>query len=675
MDKKRAKKEIGELTKVLEGHNYKYYVLDEPTLSDTEYDRLFRQLEELEADHPELVIPESPTQRVGAEPSKEFGSVKHTIPLLSLANAMDENELRDFDVSVKKILEFEGEVEYAAEPKLDGLAVELVYENGKFVSGSTRGDGVTGEDITTNLRTVKSIPLRLRAGITKIPSLLEVRGEVFLSIKSFRELNEHQEVKGDKLFANPRNAAAGSLRQLDPKITTSRPLSILCYGVGATEGFNSGNHWETLNRLKELGFPVTVHGKLCNGIEEAIEYFREMEKVRDKLEFEIDGIVLKVNDLSFQDRLGARARSPRWAIAGKFKPQQETTLIISISVQVGRTGALTPVAELEPVNVGGVIVKRATLHNQDEIDRKDVREGDRVIIQRAGDVIPEVVSVIKSKRKRASKPYHIPAECPVCGATVKRLPGEAVHSCQNRSCPAQLKESIKHFASKGAMDIDGLGDKLIEALVDKELIRNVSDLYTLTLEQLSSMERMADKSGQNILSSLDKSRDTTLGRFLYALGIRHVGEQTGRVLADEFKDFESIKNAEVDSLESIEGVGPIVARSVRNFFCDGKNKYTIKRLFQLGIKFSEIPEKRSDVLKGLTFVITGTFEKRNRQEMKGIIQSAGGKVSSSVSKKTDYLVAGENAGSKLQKANELGVNLISENKLSLLIRDSIKPDE
>ena len=675
MDKKRAKKEIGELTKVLEGHNYKYYVLDEPTLSDAEYDRLFRQLEELEAEYPELVIPESPTQRVGAEPSKEFGRVKHTIPLLSLANAMDENELRDFDVSVKKLLEFEGEVEYAAEPKLDGLAVELVYENGRFVSGSTRGDGVMGEDITTNLRTVKSIPLRLRAGITKIPSLLEVRGEVFLSIKSFRELNEHQEEKGDKLFSNPRNAAAGSLRQLDPKITASRPLSILCYGVGATEAFNSGNHWNTLNRLKELGFPVTVHGKLCNGIEEAIEYFREMEKRRDKLEFEIDGIVLKVNDLSFQDRLGARARSPRWAIAGKFKPQQETTVIISISVQVGRTGALTPVAELEPVNVGGVIVKRATLHNQDEIDRKDVREGDRVIIQRAGDVIPEVVSVIKSKRKRASKAYHIPTECPVCGATVKRLPGEAVHSCQNRSCPAQLKESIKHFASKGAMDIDGLGDKLIEALVDKELIRNVSDLYTLTLEQLSSMERMADKSGQNILSSLDKSRDTTLGRFLYALGIRHVGEQTGRVLADEFVDFESIKNAEVDSLESIEGVGPIVAKSVWNFFREEKNKNTIDRLFKLGIKLSSVSEKTSDVLRGLIFVITGTFEKQNRQEMKERIQLAGGKVSSSVSKKTDYLVAGENAGSKLKKANELGVNLISENKLSLLIRDSIKPDE
>ncbi|MCH8303658.1 MAG: NAD-dependent DNA ligase LigA [Candidatus Marinimicrobia bacterium] len=675
MDKKRAKKEIDDLTRVLEGHNYKYYVLDDPEMSDAEYDELFRRLEKIEEQYPELVIPESPTQRVGADPSKEFGSISHTIPLLSLANAMNENELRDFDVSVKKILEFEGEVEYVAEPKLDGLAVELVYEKGRFVSGSTRGDGVTGEDITTNLRTVKSIPLRLRAGNTKIPSLLEVRGEVFLSIKSFRELNEHQEEKGDKLFSNPRNAAAGSLRQLDPKITASRPLSILCYGVGATEGFNSENHWDTLNRLKELGFPVPVHGKLCSGIEEAIEYFREMEKVRDNLEFEIDGIVLKVNDLSLQDRLGARARSPRWAIAGKFKPQQETTVIISISVQVGRTGALTPVAELEPVNVGGVIVKRATLHNQDEIDRKDVREGDRVIIQRAGDVIPEVVSVIKSKRKRASKPYHIPAECPVCGATVKRLPGEAVHSCQNRSCPAQLKESIKHFASKGAMDIDGLGDKLIEALVDKELIRNVSDLYTLTLEQLSSMERMADKSGQNILSSLDKSRDTTLGRFLYALGIRHVGEQTGRVLADEFKDFESIRNAEVDSLESIEGVGPIVAKSVRNFFREEKNKNTIDRLFKLGIKLSSVSEKTSDVLKGLTFVITGTFEKRNRQEMKERIQLAGGKVSSSVSKMTDYLVAGENAGSKLKRANELGVNLISENELSLLITDSIKSDE
>ena len=674
MDKKRAKKEIDDLTRVLEGHNYKYYVLDDPEMSDAEYDELFRRLEKIEEQYPELVIPESPTQRVGADPSKEFGSISHTIPLLSLANAMNENELRDFDVSVKKILEFEGEVEYVAEPKLDGLAVELVYEKGRFVSGSTRGDGVTGEDITTNLRTVKSIPLRLRAGNTKIPSLLEVRGEVFLSIKSFRELNEHQEEKGDKLFSNPRNAAAGSLRQLDPKITASRPLSILCYGVGATEGFNSENHWDTLNRLKELGFPVPVHGKLCSGIEEAIEYFREMEKVRDNLEFEIDGIVLKVNDLSLQDRLGARARSPRWAIAGKFKPQQETTVIISISVQVGRTGALTPVAELEPVNVGGVIVKRATLHNQDEIDRKDVREGDRVIIQRAGDVIPEVVSVIKSKRKRASKPYHIPAECPVCGATVKRLPGEAVHSCQNRSCPAQLKESIKHFASKGAMDIDGLGDKLIEALVDKELIRNVSDLYTLTLEQLSSMERMADKSGQNILSSLDKSRDTTLGRFLYALGIRHVGEQTGRVLADEFVDFESIKNAEVDSLESIEGVGPIVAKSVWNFFREEKNKNTIDRLFKLGIKLSSVSEKTSDVLRGLIFVITGTFEKRNRQEMKERIQLAGGKVSSSVSKMTDYLVAGENAGSKLKRANELGVNLISENELSLLITDSIKSD-
>jgi len=675
LNKKEAKKSISSMRNELESHNYKYYVLDEPSLSDAEYDKLFRQLEELEAAYPELITPDSPTQRVGAEPSKEFGSVTHSIPLLSLANAMNEIELREFDVRVKKLLELEGEVEYVAEPKLDGLAVELVYEKGKFVSGSTRGDGIVGEDITQNLRTVKSIPLRLRDGKTKIPSLLEVRGEVFLSINSFKDLNKAQAEIGEKLFANPRNAAAGSLRQLDPKITASRPLSILCYGIGAAKGFSLRNHWYTLNGLKELGLPVSNLLKLCGGIKEAVKYFREMEKHRDELDIEIDGIVLKVNDFSLQDQLGVRARSPRWAIAGKFKPQQETTVIISISVQVGRTGALTPVAELEPVNVGGVIVKRATLHNQDEIDRKDVREGDRVIVQRAGDVIPEVLSVIKSGRKRASKPYQIPTECPVCGAAVKRLPGEAVHSCQNPSCPAQLQESIKHFASKGAMDIDGLGDKLIEALVDKELIKNVSDLYTVTLEQLSSMERMADKSGQNILNALDRSRDTTLRRFLYALGIRHVGEQTGRLLADEFKSFESINSADVESLESVEGVGPIVAKSVWNFFREEKNQSTINRLFQNGIKFKEASEKTSDALNGLFFVITGTLETHSRQEMKEIIQSVGGKVSSSISSKTDFLVAGENAGSKLTKAIKLGVRVISEKELSLLMSDGFIPEQ
>ena len=655
MNKKEAKKRISSLKAELERHNYVYYVLDDADVSDAEYDAMFRQLEELEAEYPKLITADSPTQRVGSEPSKKFGSITHTIPLLSLANAMNEKELRDFDVSVKKILEFEGEVKYVAEPKLDGLAVELVYEKGKFVSGSTRGDGVTGEDITPNLRTVKSIPLRLREGKTKMPSLLEVRGEVFLSINSFNELNKAQAEKGEKLFANPRNAAAGSLRQLDPKISASRPLSIYCYGIGASVGYRPDNHLDSLSGLKSLGLPVSNLIKVCNGIEDAIRYFKEMERRRDELEFEADGIVLKVNDFSLQDRLGARARSPRWAIAGKFKPQQETTMIISINVQVGRTGALTPVAELEPVKVGGVIVKRATLHNQDEIDRKDIREGDRVIIQRAGDVIPEVVSVIKSERKRASKPYRIPTECPECGAAVKRLPGEAVHTCQNPSCPAQLKESIIHFASKGAMDIDGLGDKLIEALVDKELIKNVSDLYTLTIEQLTSMERMADKSGQNILNALEKSLDTTLGRFLYALGIRHVGEETGRLLAEEFRAFESIESADVESLEGIDGVGPIVAKSVWNFFREEKNQSTINRLFQNGVKFREILEKTSAALNGFTFVITGTLETHSRQETKEIIQSAGGKVSSSVSSKTDYLVAGENAGSKTKKANDLGV--------------------
>ena len=673
MNKKEAEKRISSLRTKLEGHNYKYYVLDEPTLSDAEYDSLFRQLEEFETEYPGLIRPDSPTQRVGAEPSKEFVSVAHTIPLLSLANAMNESELREFDVSVKKILESEEEVEYVAEPKLDGLAVELVYEKGKFVSGSTRGDGIVGEDITPNLKTIKSLPLRLRG--EHVPSLLEVRGEVIIPLKAFKELNRRQEEKGEKLFANPRNAAAGSLRQLDPKISASRPLSIYCYAVGASKGYRSDNHSDSLSGLKKLGLPVSNLIKVCNGIKEAVKYFKEMEKLRDELDFEIDGIVLKVNDFSLQVRLGARARSPRWAIAGKFKPQQETTLIISINVQVGRTGALTPVAELEPVKVGGVTVKRATLHNQDEIDRKDVREGDRVIIQRAGDVIPEVVSVIKSERIRASKPYKIPTECPVCGAAVIRLPGEAVHNCQNPSCPAQLKESIKHFASKGAMDIDGLGDKLIEALVNKELIKNVSDLYTVTLEQLSSMERVADKSGQNILNALDKSRVTTLGRFLYALGIRHVGEQTGRVLADEYKIFESIKRADIESLENIEGVGPIVAKSVWNFFREEENQSTINRLFQNGIKFKDELENSANTLAGLSFVITGTFERLNRQERKEQIQSAGGKVSSSVSSKTNFLVAGENAGSKLEKAIKLGVRIISEKELILLISDSSKSEQ
>lgn len=667
MNKKEAKKKIEDLTRVLEGHNYKYYVLDDPEMSDAEYDVLFRRLEKIEEEYPELVTPESPTQRVGAEPSKEFSSVTHTFPLLSLQNAMDEGGLKEFDASIKRFLGSEDEIEYVAEPKLDGLAVELVYENGVFISGSTRGDGVTGEDITPNLRSVKSIPLRLRKGKIKIPPLLEVRGEVFLSINSFKELNKSQAEKEEKIFSNPRNAAAGSLRQLDPKITATRPLSILCYGIGAAEGFSPDNHWATLNGLKELGFPVTIHGSVCSGIEEAIRYFREMEEKRESLTFEVDGIVLKVNDLNIQGELGERARSPRWAIAGKFKPRQETTVVNSISVQVGRTGALTPVAELEPVKVGGVIVKRATLHNQDEIDRKDVRAGDTVIIQRAGDVIPEVVSVIKSKRRKGTKRYKIPVKCPVCGADVKRLPGEAVHSCQNPSCPAQLKESIKHFASKGAMDIDGLGDKLVEVLVDKGTVKNVADLYSLSLEQLRSLERMAEKSGQNILNALVKSKETTLGRFLYALGIRHVGEQTAKLLAQKYGDIGKIRNSDVETLESIEGVGPIVAESVRNFFHEKKNNETIEKLIAHGIKVGSESAGNSKNLAGLTIVITGRFESMTRRDAKELIESAGGRASSSVSRKTDYLLAGENAGSKLSKAKELGVTVISEKELSELL--------
>lgn len=669
MDNKTAKKNINSLRRELERHNQNYYVFDDPDISDAEYDKLFRDLEALESEHPQLITTDSPTQRVGAEPSKEFRSVTHTIPLLSLANAMNEEELREFDAGVKKLLEIDGEVEYVGEPKLDGLAVELVYRDGVFVLGSTRGDGFVGEEITQNLRTIKSLPLRL-VGDNSFPALLEVRAEVFLPSEAFRELNKRQEKREEKIFANPRNAAAGSLRQLDSKVTALRPLALYCYGIGASEGFSTTDHWEILNGLRELGLPVTREARKCNGIKEAMEYFREMEKKREKMEFEIDGIVLKVNDLNSQASLGQRSRSPRWAIAGKFKPTQETTVVKSISVQVGRTGALTPVAELEPVNVGGVMVRRATLHNQDEIDRKDIRVGDSVIIQRAGDVIPEIVSVITSKRKKGSKRYKIPDKCPVCGAAVIRFEGEAVHTCQNQSCPARLKESIKHFASKGAMDIDGLGDKLIEALVDNGSLKNVADLYSLTGDQLSSMERMAEKSAGNIIEALKNSRETTLGRFLFALGIRHVGEQTGRLIADEYASFENVKNAEMESLEKVEGVGPIVAQSVWSFLNEKENLKTIYRMIEHGINPIHKGGKVRGKLAGQTFVITGTLGRMKRQKAKEMIENAGGKIASSVSSKTDYLIAGENAGSKLSKAKNLGVRILSEKEIIAMVKSN-----
>ncbi|MGB9629958.1 MAG: NAD-dependent DNA ligase LigA, partial [Thermodesulfobacteriota bacterium] len=510
------KKRVDKLREEIEYHNYRYYILDQPEISDAQYDRLMRELEKLEEQYPELRSPNSPTQRVGAPPLEAFEIVRHTIPMLSLANAFDETEAKDFDKRVKKFLGTLQDIEYVAEPKLDGLAVELVYEKGFFVVGSTRGDGINGENITQNLRTIKTIPLQLIRKEVPVPERLEVRGEVIMQVKKFRELNRKREEMGEPLFANPRNAAAGSVRQLDSKVTASRPLEIYCYGIGEVVGRTFKTHWEILQTLSKWGLRINPHIQKCRNINEVLEYYHEMGEKRESLPYEIDGIVIKVNSLDLQTRLGEIARSPRWALAFKFQPKQETTKILDIIVQVGRTGALTPVAVMEPVKVGGVEVSRATLHNQDEIDKKDVRIGDTVIIQRAGDVIPEVVQVITSKRKGTEKKFRMPSKCPVCGAEVVKE--EAIHRCIGLDCPAQLKGRIKHFASKRAMDIEGLGTKLTDQLVDKGLVKDVADIYYIKKEQLIQLERMADKSAQNIIDAIEKSKTKPLSKFLYALG-------------------------------------------------------------------------------------------------------------------------------------------------------------
>ncbi|MFQ6617606.1 MAG: NAD-dependent DNA ligase LigA, partial [Fidelibacterota bacterium] len=548
MTREEAIKRVEVLRKEINYHNYRYYILDDPEISDSAYDALMRELQEIEAKFPDLVTPGSPTRRVGAEPLEEFGTVRHRIQMLSLDNALNEDEIVEFDERVKRFLGTAEDIRYVAEPKLDGVAVELVYENGYFTQGSTRGDGTTGEDITQNLRTLKTIPLMLIERDLPLPTLLEVRGEVYMEEDAFRELNRKREEEGQPLFANPRNAAAGSLRQLDPRITASRPLLIYCYGAGMVDGYTFNSHWEILQTFPRWGLRVSPDVRRCENIYEAIEYYRELEKKRELLAYEIDGVVLKVDSLELQRRLGIRTRSPRWAIAGKFKAKQETTVVLDIQAQVGRTGALTPVAVLRPVNVGGVTVSRATLHNQDEIDKKDVRIGDTVFVQRAGDVIPEVVKVITSRRTGKERPYKLPDRCPACGAEVVRLEGEAVHRCQNLSCPAQLKQGIKHFASKRAMDIDGLGDKLVDHLVEKGLIRDVADLYFLRKEQLASLERMAEKSAQNLLDAIEASKNRPLSRVLNALGIRNVGEHLSTVLAERFGSLENLKRAEREEL-------------------------------------------------------------------------------------------------------------------------------
>jgi len=665
MTSEAIRKRVDRLREEIEYHNYRYYILDQPEISDAEYDRLMRELEKLEEQSPELRSPNSPTQRVGASPLEEFEIVRHTLPMLSLANAFDESEAREFDKRVKKFLGTSDAIEYVAEPKFDGLAIELVYEAGQFVVGSTRGDGINGENITQNLRTIKTIPLQLIRKEMPVPERLEVRGEVIMQLKKFKELNRKREERGESPFANPRNAAAGSVRQLDPKITVERPLEIYFYALGEVRGRTFKTQWDVLKTLPKWGLRTNPHVRKCKDIDEVLDYYHEMNEKRETLPYEIDGTVVKVNSFDLQTRLGEIARSPRWALAFKFQPKQETTKILDIRVQVGRTGALTPVAVMEPVKVGGVEVSRATLHNQDEIDRLDVRIGDTVVIQRAGDVIPEVVQVVTSKRTGEEKAFEMPSKCPVCGAEVVKE--EAIHRCIGLDCPAQLKGRIRHFASKRAMDIDGLGVKLIDQLVDKDLVRDVADIYYINKEQLIELERMAEKSAQNIINAVEKSKTKPLSKFLYALGIRNVGETTAEDLASHFPRLDKFFDLSEDDLMEVQGIGPEVAASVHRFFGDKKNRESIDLLKKAGVKVIEPKAKEKGKLAGKAFVFTGALKNFARDEARTLVESMGATTTSTVSKKVDYVVVGEDPGSKLDKAKELGIKTLTEEEFKKMI--------
>ncbi len=648
-------------------HNIHYYVQDNPVVSDSEYDELMRKLEKLENENPTLIAPDSPTQRIGASPLSEFQSLDHRLPMLSLANAMNKDELKEFDAQVKKGLGLEADIEYAAEPKLDGLAVELVYENGMFTHGSTRGDGTTGENITQNLKTIRAIPLSLIENVP-VPRILEVRGEVFITHADFKKMNDKRLEEGEQAFANPRNCAAGSLRQLDSSITANRPLRIYCYAPGIIEGVTFQSQKELLEMLPKWGLPVNPKIEFGKGVDFLMGYYEKAEKFRNELEYDIDGVVFKVNSFSHQDELGVRSRSPRWAIAGKLKSQQVTTTILSIEASLGRTGAVTPVAKLEPVSVGGVVVSNATLHNQDEIDRKDVRIGDIVLIQRAGDVIPEVVKVILEKRPENTTPYVIPASCPVCSHEVFRPEGESVARCQNMECPAQVKGRIDHFVSKGCMDIDGFGTKLVDQLVDKNLVKNVADIYSLNLDQLSELERMAEKSAQNIMDAITASKKSSMARFIHALGIRNVGVHAAKVLEKSFGgNLENLMNADIEALTAIHEIGGIMAESIINFFQDDTNQKVITACLQAGIQFDEVEPIQESEFTGKTFVFTGSLEKFSRKDAQSMVEKLGARASGSVSSKTDYLVAGPGAGSKLKKAEKLNISIYSEDEFLELI--------
>lgn len=661
---------IAQIRDLIRLYDFQYYVQDAPTVSDNEYDGLFRELQALEAKHPNLVTSDSPTQRVGGAPVKAFSSITHRVAMLSLNNAFGDDELNSFDKRVREGLGL-NQVEYAVEPKFDGLAITLTYENGIFIQGATRGDGYTGEDVTHNLKTIRSIPQRLN--IQNPPKLLEVRGEVLMFKADFDALNQQQEARGDKVFANPRNAAAGSLRQLDPNITATRPLSFFAYGLGANDGVPELNtHSVCMDYLESLRLPVSNLRAVVKGAEGLLGFYEKVGAQRANLPFDIDGVVYKVNSLAQQAELGFVSRAPRWAIAHKFPAEEALTIVEGIDVQVGRTGAITPVARLKPVFVGGVTVTNATLHNEDEMRRKDVRIGDTVSIRRAGDVIPEVVSVVLEKRPSNALLFSMPSECPVCGSHIKKQEDEAVARCTGGIfCAAQRKQAMIHFASRKAMDIEGFGDKLVEQLVDSNLANNLADIYRLDFHTLADLDRMAEKSAQNIIDALTQSKKTTLARFIYALGIRNVGEATAKDLARYFGNVEAIQDANVEQLQQVPDVGPIVAESIVNFFAETHNREIINSLLTptelggAGIHWDAVAAQSAatGVFTGKTFVLTGTLPTLGREDAKALIENEGGKVSGSVSKKTDFVVAGADAGSKLTKAQELGVSVIDETDL------------